>query len=87
MISSRRGCGRVSRRASVRLAVGRRERTLRAAAVEPPARGYGTLLLRLPRAVRGDLRRGRRVRLMVTAIAADVAANTATRARSVLLLP
>ena len=51
------------------------------------ARGYGTLLLRLPRAVRGDLRRGRRVRLVVTAIAADVAANTTTRARSMLLLP
>jgi hypothetical protein len=64
-----------------------RERTLRAAAIEPPERGYGSLRLRLPRIVRRELRHGRSVRARVTAYAADAAANASTRGRSVLLLP
>jgi hypothetical protein len=57
----------------------------RAAAREPAARGYTTLTVRVPRAVRRDLRRGRAVRARVTAIAADSAANTTARARLVTL--
>jgi hypothetical protein len=71
--------------ASVR--IGDRERTLHAAALDPPERGYGSLVLRLPRIVRRELRHGRSVRARVTVCAADAAANASTRGRSVLLLP
>ena len=57
----------------------------RAAARAPAARGYTTLTVRVPRAVRRDLRAGRAVRARVTAIAADNAANTTARARLVTL--
>jgi hypothetical protein len=60
-------------------------RTLRAAAVEPPARGYATLLIRLPRAVRRELAQGHDVRATVTAHAADAAANVTTVRRRVTL--
>ncbi len=66
---------------------GERERTLRAPAIEPPERGYATLVLRLPRVVRRELAHGRSVRARVTVCAADAAANASTRQRSVLLLP
>jgi hypothetical protein len=71
--------------ASVR--IGERERTLHAAAIEPPERGHGRLVLRLPRIVRRELRHGRSMRARVTVRAADAAANVSTRGRSVLLLP
>jgi hypothetical protein len=67
--------------------VGEHERTLHAAAIEPPERGYGRLVLRLPRTVRRELAHGRSVRARVTVCAADAAANARTRRRSVLLLP
>ena len=67
--------------------VGRGKRTVRATAIEPPERGYGRLLMRLPRAVRRELARGRNVRAIVSACAADAAGNVSTRKRPVLLLP
>jgi hypothetical protein len=67
--------------------VGERERTLHAAAIEPPERGYGRLVLRLPRMVRRELAHGRSVRARVTVCAADAAANLRTRKRPVLLVP
>jgi hypothetical protein len=57
----------------------------RAAAREPAERGYTALTVRVPRAVRRDLRAGRTVRARVTTIAADSAANTTARARLVTL--
>ena len=57
----------------------------RAAAREPASSGYTQLTVRVPRAVRRDLRKGRTVRARVTAIAADNAANTTARARLVTL--
>jgi hypothetical protein len=57
----------------------------RAAAREPDSRGYTTLTVRVPRAVRRDLRAGHTVRAHITAIAADNAANTTTRGRLVTL--
>ena len=57
----------------------------RAAAREPAARGYTTLMVRVPRAVRRDLRAGHTVRARITAIAADSAANATTRGRLVTL--
>jgi hypothetical protein len=59
--------------------------TRRAAAREPASTGYTTLTVRLPRAVRRDLRGGVAVRARVTAIAADDAANTTARHRLVTL--
>jgi hypothetical protein len=73
--------------ATATVRIGDRERTLHAAAIEPPERGYGSLVLRLPRIVRRELRHGRSVRARVTVCAADAAANVSTRRRSVLLLP
>ena len=58
----------------------------RAAAREPASSGYTTLVVRVPRAVRRDLRQGREVRARVTAIAADNAANTTARHRLVTLI-
>jgi hypothetical protein len=73
--------------ATATVSVGGRERTLRAAAIEPPGRGYGTLVMRLPRIVRRELAQGRSVRATVTVIAADAAANATSRERALLLLP
>jgi hypothetical protein len=67
--------------------VGGRQRTVRAAAVETPERGYGRLVLRLRQAVRRELAQGHSVRARVTVFAADAAANVTTRRRAVLLLP
>lgn len=67
--------------------VGGRQRTLRAAAIEPPERGYGKLVLRLRRMVRRELANGRSVRAVVTVFAADAAANVGTRKNPVLLVP
>jgi hypothetical protein len=60
-------------------------RTLSATATEPGERGYTTLTVAVPRAARREIRAGRSVRARVNAIAADTAANTATKSRSVLL--
>ncbi|HYN90610.1 MAG TPA: hypothetical protein VER75_01720 [Thermoleophilaceae bacterium] len=73
--------------ATATVTVGERERTLRAAAIEPPERGYGRLVLRLPRALRRELAQGRSVRALITAFAADAAANLTSRGRPVLLVP
>lgn len=67
--------------------VGGRKRTLRAAAIEPPERGYGKLVLRLPRIVRRELADEGDMRARVTVCAADAAANASTRGRAVLLRP
>lgn len=67
--------------------VGGRERTLRATAIEPPERGFGRLVLRLPRMLRRELAHGRSVSARVTVYAADAAANVSSRRRSILLLP
>jgi hypothetical protein len=67
--------------------IGGRERTLRAAAIEPPERGYGRLVLRPRRMIRRELARGRSVRALVSVYAADAAANVSARRRAVLLLP
>ena len=63
------------------------ERTRRAAAREPAARGYTILTVAVPREARRALRAGRSVRVRVTVCAADAAANATTRRRAVLLLP
>ena len=63
------------------------ERTRRAAAREPAARGSSVISVAVPRAARRALRAGRSVRARVTVCAADPAANATTRQRSVLLLP
>jgi hypothetical protein len=73
--------------ATATLSADGRERALRAPAIEPPERGLATLTMRLPRAARRELAQGRSVRAQVTALAADAAANLATKARSVLLVP
>ncbi len=57
----------------------------RTAAREPGSSSYTPLIVRVPRAVRRDLRQGRTVRARVTAIAADNAANTTARQRLVTL--
>jgi hypothetical protein len=57
----------------------------RAPAREPASSGYTPLIVRVPRAVRRDLRQGREVRARLTAIAADNAANTTARHRLVTL--
>jgi hypothetical protein len=58
----------------------------RAAAREPPARGFTTLIARVPRAARRALRAGHSVRAHVTVIAADQAANPTARHRLVTLV-
>ena len=63
--------------------IGGRERTLRAAAIEPPERGYGRLVLRPRRVIRRELARGRSVRALVSVYAADAAANVSARRRAV----
>lgn len=57
----------------------------RAAAREPASGGYTQLVVKVPRSARRDLRAGHTVRARVTAIAADRAANTTSRARLVTL--
>jgi hypothetical protein len=61
-------------------------RTVHAAAREPARLGYTTLTVRLPRATRRKLRAGGAVTARVTAIAADAAANPASRRRVVTLV-
>jgi hypothetical protein len=61
-------------------------RTVHAAAREPSMRGYTTVTVALPRAARRALRAGRSVQALVTAIAADNAANTTSRERAVTLV-
>jgi hypothetical protein len=57
----------------------------RAAAREPASGGFTQLVLKLPRSARRELRAGHTLRARVTAIAADHAANTTSRARVVTL--
>jgi hypothetical protein len=61
-------------------------RTVRAAAREPTPRGFTTLIARVPRKTRRDIRAGRSVQARVTAIAADNSANTTARGRLVTLV-
>jgi hypothetical protein len=61
------------------------EHTRRLSAREPSARGYTSLLVRVPRDARKKLRGGGRVTARVTAIAADSAANVTSRGRLVTL--
>jgi hypothetical protein len=61
-------------------------RTVRVAAREPAPRGFTTLIARVPRKTRRDLRAGRSAQARITAIAADNAANTAARRRLVTLV-
>jgi hypothetical protein len=63
------------------------DQTRRAAAREPAARGYTVISVAVPRAARRALRSGHGVRAHVAVCAADAAANTSGRNRSVLLLP
>jgi hypothetical protein len=65
---------------------GRRELTLRAPAIDP-ASTWSSVLIRLPRAARRQLARGRSLPASVTAYAADAAANAASATRSALLIP
>jgi hypothetical protein len=67
--------------------IGGPERTLHAAAIEPPKLGYGRLVLRPRRMIRRELAHGRSVRALVSVYAADAAANVSARHRAVLLLP
>ena len=60
-------------------------RTLRAKPVEPPARAHAAIVLRLPRATRAELARGRSVRATVTALAVDLSGNVTRKARLVRL--
>ena len=71
--------------ATVPAAGNRSQRVLRALAVEPPARGFATLVIRLPRATRRALAAGDEVRTRVTALAADLSGNVAKRGRVVTL--
>jgi hypothetical protein len=67
--------------------IGGPERSLHAAAIEPPKLGYGRLVLRPRRMIRRELAHGRSVRALVSVYAADAAANVSARHRAVLLLP
>lgn len=60
-------------------------RLIRAVPIEPPARRFATLVIRLPRPIRRALARGERVRATVTALAADLSGNVTQRARLVRL--
>jgi hypothetical protein len=68
------------------LTAGDRELTLRAPAIDP-ASTWSSVLIRLPRAARRQLARGRRLAAKVTVSAADAAANPARAERSTLLIP
>jgi hypothetical protein len=65
---------------------GGRELTLRAPAIDP-ASTWSSVLIRLPRGVRRELRRGRGVTATVTVFAADAAANAVSAKRSTRLIP
>jgi hypothetical protein len=65
---------------------GGRELTLRTPAIDP-ASTWSSVLIRLPRVARRQLRRGRSLPASVTAYAADAAANGASARRAALLLP
>ena len=66
--------------------VGDSELTLRAPAIDP-ASTWSSVLIRLPRAARRQLARGRSLRATVTVTAADAAANAARVERPTRLLP
>jgi hypothetical protein len=66
--------------------VGDRELTLRAPAIDP-ASTWSSVLIRLPRAARRQLARGRSLPAVVAVSAADAAANTARTERSTRLIP
>jgi hypothetical protein len=68
------------------LTAGSRELTLRAPAIDP-ASTWSSVLIRLPKAARRQLRRGRSMRASVSVYAADAAANAVSASRSTLLLP
>jgi hypothetical protein len=61
-------------------------RTIRVAAREPAARGFTTLVARVPRRTRREIRAGRRPQAAITAIAADNSGNTTARRRLVTLV-
>jgi hypothetical protein len=65
---------------------GGRELTLRAPAIDP-AGTWSSVLIRLPRGVRRELRHGRGVTATVTVYAADAAANAASVRRPTRLIP
>lgn len=65
---------------------GSRELTLRAPAIDP-ASTWSTVLIRLPRVARRQLRRGQSLTAKVTVHAADGAANGVSAGRSAVLLP
>jgi hypothetical protein len=65
---------------------GSRQLTLRSPAIDP-ASTWSSVLIRLPRAARRLLGRGRSLPASVTAYAADAAANGASARRSTMLLP
>jgi hypothetical protein len=67
------------------ITVGDRELTLRAPAIDP-ASTWSSVLIRLPRAARRLLARGRSLAAEVTVSAADAAANAARAERSTLLI-
>jgi hypothetical protein len=60
--------------------------TRRARAIEPPASGFTTLTVGVPRAIRRELRAGRTAHATVVVTAADAAANPNTRRRLVTLV-
>jgi hypothetical protein len=61
-------------------------RTIHVAAREPAARGFTTLIARVPRRSRRDIRAGHRPTAAITAIAADNSGNTTVRHRLVTLV-
>ena len=61
-------------------------RVVRAAAVEPPALGFATVRIRLPRALRRQIADGDELRANVAGIAADASGNVTRRERVVTLL-
>jgi hypothetical protein len=61
-------------------------RTVHAQAREPAPRGLTTLIVRVPRRTRRDIRAGRTIQARVTAIAVDTAANPTARQRLVTLV-
>jgi hypothetical protein len=65
---------------------GSRELTLRAPAIDP-ASTWSTVLIRLPRVARRQLRRGQSLTANVTVYAADAAANGVSAGRSAVLRP
>jgi hypothetical protein len=60
-------------------------RLVEAVPIEPPARRFATLVIRLPRPIRRELARAESVRATVTAVAADLSGNVTRRVRLVRL--